>query len=167
MATLTLDAEKAQIMDRLMGDMKRAAELGLVPQDGARISQRGEFIIEPSNVEEDENRKMRNYRHKDYGTSGKMLHAWPEGEEAPVTLVVYNAAEERNAIALGWSAEPVHGPGGRLGVEAPVVEDAPVVVRELAAPGKRQPFEQEAKVEAVEPSTAAPKKRGPKSKKVQ
>lgn len=138
-------AEKSnqEILDGLMRDLKRAAELGLLPADGAKISPRGEFIVKPSNIEDEENEKMRRYRHKEYP---KHLHGWgvdetnPEAGEGPLFVEVLSKEEEDNAIAAGWSPVPLHGPKGKLdGSEgaAPVVEEekpkAPA--RSFAPPG--------------------------------
>lgn len=150
MASVLNDVDKAQIQAQVRDEV-RAAVLGLVPEKDGTVSERGEYIIEPSNIEELENKKMRGYRYVEYGTSGKMLHAWPEGSPEPTALIVYNRAEEEKAVALGWSVDPVHGPGGKLGVAAsePV---APTVVRDFAAPGQPQPFEQPADEDADAPA---------------
>lgn len=128
------DIQDADVLDGLKDLLGRAALLGLIPEKGAQISARGEFIVEPSNIEKLEEKKMRGYRPKNYP---KAMHAWPEGEAEPQMLVVKNAAEEQNAIAVGWSPEPVHGPGGRLiaGVAEP--EPEPEEVRTFAAPGAK------------------------------
>lgn len=138
-----LPADQQKFMDGLMKDLARAAELGLIPQEGAKISARGEFIVNPSNIEEDEDKKMRGYRHRDFP---KTMHAWgPDpvtGIEGPLSLEVKNRAEEENAVSAGWSVESVHGPAGRLqGGEAvaPAEEVAPV--RTFAPPGQFQPHE--------------------------
>lgn len=133
------DIANAAIMDRLMKDLQRAAALGLIPQDGAKISAQGEFIIDPSNIEDDENKKMRSYRHKAYPST---VHAWPEGHAEPISLVVKNRAEEEAAVAQGWSVDPVAGPGGRLeNGKAPAEPDEEPEVRSFAPPGQVQPFE--------------------------
>jgi len=154
----TDDISNAKLMDGIMKNLKRAAELGLIPQDGAKISARGEFIVDPSNIEDDENKRMRGYRHKNFP---KVLHAWPEGREEPVELEVRGPAEEANAIAAGWSVDPVHGPGGRLQAgKAPEPEPEPVV-RTFAPPGQPQPFEQaSAAAPAVKPAATPAAKRG-------
>ena len=128
----------AALLSRATADIKRLMLLGLIPEDGAKISARGEFIVDPSNVESDENKKMRSYRYKEFP---KTLHAWPDGEAEPLTLSVQNRDEEQKAVALGWSVMPLHGPSGRLenGVAKPV--EAVEEVREFAPPGQRQPFD--------------------------
>ena len=162
-------AQKQDLMGKLMRDLNRAAALGLLPQDGARISARGEFIIEPTNIEAEENKKMRGYRQQEFP---KALHGWgvdpnaPEAGEGPLELVVKNRAEEANALAVGWSLEPVVGPAGRLGVpKSADPEPEPEVIRTFAAPGQFQP--QDTTKDPVITSTAAPKKRGRKPKQVQ
>lgn len=144
----------AALLSRVHADLKRMAMLGLLPEDGAKISARGEFIVDPSNVENDENKKMRSYRYKEFP---KTLHAWPEGEAEPLTLGVKNRDEEQKAVALGWSVDPLHGPAGRLenGV-AKVVEEVEEV-REFAPPGQRQPFEAAPDAAAAKPKAAKPK----------
>ena len=136
---------KQEVLDGLMRDLKRAAELGLLPREGASISVRGEFIVNPSNIEDAENAKMRRYRHKEYP---KHLHGWgvneqnPEAGDGPLFVEVRNAAEEEAAIAAGWSPDPVHGPKGRLtGNEAAEANEVDEVAdddkapRVFAAPG--------------------------------
>lgn len=133
------DIKDADILDGLKQLMGRAATLGLIPEDGAKISSRGEFIIEPSNIENDENKKMRSYRPKEYP---KTLHAWPDGAEEPITVSVRNRAEEDAAVAQGWSVQPLHGPAGRLDGDGKAQEPEPEPeVREFAPPGQPQPFE--------------------------
>jgi hypothetical protein len=157
-------AQKDDLMGKLMRDMQRAAMLGLIPAEGAKISARGEFIIEPSNIEADEDKKMRGYRHKDYGKSGKMLHGWPEGAEEPVALVVYNAIEEERAVAAGWSVTPLHGPAGRLdAIEEPEVEAVIAAPRTFAPPGAKQPFDDPSEVKT--PKADKPKTKGRAARK--
>ena len=128
----------AALLSRVKADLKRLALLGLLPEDGAKISERGEFIVDPSNVENDENKKMRSYRYIEFP---KTLHAWPDGDPSPVTLSVRNRDEEQKAVALGWSVDPLHGPGGRLENGVAKVADEVTEVREFAPPGQKQPFE--------------------------
>lgn len=128
----------AALLTRVHADLKRMAMLGLLPEDGAKISARGEFIVDPSNVENDENKKMRSYRYKEFP---KTLHAWPEGEAEPLTLSVKNRDEEQKAVALGWSVDPLHGPAGRLVNGVAAAAEEVEEVREFAPPGQRQPFE--------------------------
>lgn len=146
---LTKD-QKDQLMGRILRDLQRAATLGLIPKDGAKISERGEFIVDPSNIEEDENKKMRTYRHKAFPCA---VYGWgvnpnrfvPEGEqpiEEQLDLVVRNRAEFDRAIAAGWSADPIAGPGGRIAAGKTEAEpEAVTEVREFAPPGAPQPFE--------------------------
>lgn len=145
----------AALLSRVTADIKRLALLGLIPEEGAKISARGEFIVDPSNVENDENKKMRSYRHKEFP---KTLHAaHPDNPDEPITLTVRNRAEEEQAVALGWSVDPLHGPGGRLdGGKAVVAEDVNEV-REFAPPGQRQPFEAPADVPAPKAKKAKAK----------
>lgn len=159
------ELDEKQLMGRLMADLKRAGELGLLPADGASISQRGDFIVSPSNVDEIEERKrVRQYR--EYGTSGKTLHAWGKdpitGIDGPLDLVVKNQAEEANAVALGWSPEPVHGPGGKLiaGAAVQPIEDV-TTVREFAAPGQVQPDSQAVQTGTTEKAKAPAKVAAP------
>lgn len=176
-----------EILDGLMRDLKRAAQLGLIPADGANISARGEFIVKPSNIEDQENEKMRRYRHQEYP---KHLHGWgvdeanPEAGEGPLFVEVLNKEEEANALAVGWSLEPLHGPKGKLdGSEA---EEAAAVeapkpkgpVRTFAAPGAlsgragkaaaKAPKAESASGEAnsaPNPGTATPKQPKPATRK--
>ena len=136
------EIEDAKLLSRVMSDMKRLALLGLLPEEGAKISARGEFIVGQSNVEEAEDKKMRSYRHKEYGVSGKMLHAWPEGQPDALMLVVKNRDEEENALAAGWSLDPVHGPGGRLVNGAAVEAEAEVVEHQVVVADCRTAWNQ-------------------------
>lgn len=157
------DLHKAleKVVDGIIQDPIRAAQLGIIPNGDNKVSKRGQFIVDPSNIEDAENKKMRGYRYKDFGTSGKTLYGWSEG--GPVDLVVYNRAEEEKALAAGWSLDPVHGPVGKLDAAPVAVEETRTEVREFAAPGAAQPFEQEA-----DDADAAPvkvrRKPGPKPK---
>lgn len=141
------DKSTQELLDGLMRDAKRAAELGLIPQSGAKISGRGDFIVHPSNIEDDENAKMRGYRHKEYP---KHLHGWgideTNLEAGPLFVEVRNKDEDQAALAAGWSLEPLHGPRGKLS-EVAVVEEAAAVeevtprgpVRTFAPPGALRP----------------------------
>lgn len=154
-----LPADQQKFMDGLMKDLARAAQLGLIPQEGAKISPRGEFIVNMSNIEEDEDKKMRGYRHKEYP---KDVHAWgPDpatGVEGPLSLTVRNRAEEDNAIAAGWSPDSVHGPAGRLeGGEVVVAAEEPVEIRTFAPPGQVQPHDAQPQTGSATPSAAAAK----------
>lgn len=155
-----IQINEKDLMGRLMADLKRAGELGLIPQEGAKISQRGEFIVDESNIEEDENKKMRGYRHKEYGSHGKTLHGWDDEKDEPVTLSVKNPQEEAKALELGWSLTPLYGPAGRLDATgAPVAEEVVKEVREFAPPGQKQPFDAPAKQpESDEPKRGRRKK---------
>lgn len=141
------------LLNRVKADIQRLALLGLIPEDGAKISARGEFIVDPSNVENDENKKMRSYRHKEFP---KTLHAaHPDDADVPLTLTVRNREEETQALALGWSVDPLHGPSGRLeGGKAVAVEEVKEV-REFAAPGQPQPFEAASAAPAKTPKAPA------------
>lgn len=146
-----------KMVDGIIADPIRAAQLGIVPQGNNTISKRGDFIVNESNIEEAENKKMRGYRHREYGKSGKALYFWHE-TKGPLELVVFNPAEEKAAAAKGWSATPVHGPSGRLNGEPVLDEPATKTVREFAAPGETQPFDQP---QAEKPARRKP---GPKPK---
>lgn len=147
------------IQNGIMRDPIRAAALGLIPEPGMKVSDRFQFIVNPSNVEEMEDKKMRSYRHKEYP---KMLHGWPEGEAEPVALIVKSRAEQDRALAAGWSETPLHGPAGRLDRSGEPVVEEPEVIRDFAPPGARQPFEEPAEVKTTKPVAA---KRGRKGKK--
>lgn len=161
---------ESEVIDGLNKLGARAMELGLIPDDGAKISKRGEFIVGESNVEEDENRKQRGYRHKSFP---KAVHAWgPDpvtGEEGPLQFIVNNAAELEKAIAVGWSVESVHGPAGRIvGGEVVLPSESETEVREIQAPGAVQPHTPSAQTGTKELTKAAPKvkttKAAPKKK---
>ena len=153
-------AQQTELMGRIMRDLQRAGRLGLLPKDGARVSVSGEYIIEPSNIEEDENKKMRGYRYKEFPRS---VYGWglnpnqPEAGEGPLDLRVRNRAELDNALAAGWSDTPLAGPSGKLDALGQPVEAEPDVdeVRTFAPPGQLQPHD-----DAV--ARVAPKKRGRK-----
>jgi len=140
------------IQNGIMRDPVRAAALGLIPEPGMKVSERFQFVVNPSNVEEIEDKKMRTYRHKEYP---KMVHGWPDGEEEPVALIVKNRAEEDKAVAAGWSVEPLHGPAGRLDRLGEPVAEEPEVIRDFAPPGARQPFEEPAEVKPKKAAQAA------------
>lgn len=124
---------ESEVIDGLNKLGARAAELGLLPENGANISARGKFIVAESNVEESENKKQRGYRYKPFP---KAVHAWNDETNEPLMLVVNNPAELEKALAVGWSIESVHGPAGRLvgGVAVDAPEEVPEV-REILAPG--------------------------------
>lgn len=174
MAEREISMEEAlkTIQNGIIRDPVRAAALGLIPAEGHNVSERFQFIINPSNVEELEDKKMRSYRPKDFGRSGKTLYGWgidpnhPELGDGPLDLVVYNKAEEEKALAAGWKAEPQHGPAGKLegGVAAPEAEPVKAV-REFAAPGQFQPFDHNAQQAAAPAATAKKAGRKPTTKK--
>ncbi len=97
-----------KLMDGLMRDIQRAAALGLIPEEGMTISKRGEFLIGGSNIDEMEDKKMRNYRYKAYP---KTLHKWGKDkhskEEGAQTLIVRDKAAHAEAEGDGWSEDPV------------------------------------------------------------
>lgn len=147
---------ESEVIDGLNKLGARAAELGLLPENGANISARGEFIIGESNVEEAENKKQRAYRHKPFP---KAVHAWgPDpvtGDDGPLQIIVNNPAELEKALAVGWSVESVHGPAGRLvgGVAVDAPEEV-AEVREILAPGVAP-----SDAPKVKKAKAAPKKK--------
>lgn len=149
------EQEITEVLDGLKALGGRAALLGLLPENGAKISQRGEFIIDGSNIEDDENKKMKTYRHVEFP---KTLHAWPEDQPEPLTLGVKNRAEQDAAEAVGWSEKPLHGPAGRLDGDGKVQEpEAEPEVREFAPPGQPQPFEAGSQTGTKAKSARAPK----------
>ena len=75
-----------------------AAILGLALEQGAKISRSGEFIIDPSNIEEAENKRMRSYRYKPFP---RHVHGW-DGDGNHVFKEVTNAAEFDAALKDGW-----------------------------------------------------------------
>jgi len=140
------------IQNGIMRDPVRAAALGLIPEKIGTVSERFQFIVNPSNIEEMEDKKKRGFKFREYP---KMVHGWPEGEEEPVALIVKNRAEEEKAVAAGWSVAPLHGPAGRLDrLDEPQAEE-PEVIRDFAPPGARQPFEEPAEVKPKKAAQAA------------
>lgn len=134
-----------KLLDGIMRDLQRAAALGLIPEDGAQISKSGEFIINGSNIDEIEDKKMRHYRHKDYpktlhrlgpdvDVDGKQRHTAED-------RVVGTKAEHLAALEDGWSEDPVLGANGQIlqaGGAGEVVmpdDDEPPV--KAAAPNRR------------------------------
>jgi len=93
-----LNAEQQTVMDGLAVSLERAAELGLIPTSGAKISRRGEFIVNPSNIEEDEDKRQRRYRYKPWP---KHVHGWDAAGE-PVSKEVADQAAFDAALADGW-----------------------------------------------------------------
>ena len=100
-----------ELMSGIVADIARAKALGLVPEEGSKVSRRGEFIVNPSNIDLDEEKKMRGYRPKPFPTSVRrwgvdLMNGQPGVEE----VVVEDAAALKAAEAAGWTTEWVTGP---------------------------------------------------------
>lgn len=96
-----MNKQQQDVFDGLMENLARAAELGLIPQKGASISKKGEFIVNPSTLEEAEDKKMRGYRYKAFP---KHVHGWNAAGE-PVSKEVADQHAFDAALADGWYAD--------------------------------------------------------------
>lgn len=98
------------LMNGIVKDIARAKALGLVPDENGKVSARGEFIVNPSSIEEDEDRKMRGYRPKPFP---KMVRRWGVtvmGQPGVESRTVDDQKELEAALAAGWTTERVTGP---------------------------------------------------------
>lgn len=122
----------SDVIDGIVKDINRARDLGLIPDGNGAVSKRGQFQIHPSNIEELENRKMRNYRYKPFP---KAVHRWgvdpvhPGQPPCQLDMDVKDAKELQAALEAGWSEDPV--------LEAPADFAEPVAVEVSIAPPKR------------------------------
>lgn len=106
----------------------RAAELEL--GDTSMVSKRGQFKVNPTNIEELEEKRMRGYRFKPFPMA---VHGWgidplnatkgdgTPSNEGPISIVVKTQAELEQALADGWSEVPLTGPAAG-GLKAPEYE---------------------------------------------
>lgn len=118
-------------MNGIVADIARAKALGLVPEDGSKVSRRGEFIVNPSNIELDEERKMRGYRPKPFPSSVRRWGVDPvTGQPGVEEVVVEDQAALTSAIEAGWTQDWMTGP--------PVVEGGDGVSVEIPAPRRRR-----------------------------
>lgn len=100
-----------ELMSGIMSDIKRAAALGLIPEEGAKVSRRGEFIVNPSNIDDAEDRRMRGYRPIPFP---KAVRRWGvdavTGQPGVEETVVADQAALNVALQAGWTTEAVNGP---------------------------------------------------------
>lgn len=119
-------------MNGIVADIARAKALGLVPEDGSKVSRRGEFVVSPSNIELDEEKKMRGYRPKPFPTSVRRWGVDPTtGQPGVEEAVVEDKAALTAAIDAGWTEDWVTCP--------PVVDQAADGVDvEIPSPRRRR-----------------------------
>lgn len=125
------------LMDGIVQDVARAQALGLMPDKGNKVSRRGEFKVNPSSIDEDEDRKMRGYRPKPFP---KMVRRWgvdaQTGQPGVERTTVADQAALNVALQAGWTTETVTGPPAPV---VPVVEpEADGVDVEIPTPRRRR-----------------------------
>lgn len=124
------------LLDGMVKDMARARELGLVPDKDAKVSARGQFIVNPSSIDETEDRKMRGYRPKPWPTAVRRWGADPlTGLPGVEEKVVHDQVGLTSAEAEGWTEDWVTGPPAK----AAAVTDADVAGGyDMAVPAPRR-----------------------------
>lgn len=99
------------LMSGIVADIARAKALGLVPEEGSKVSRRGEFIVNPSNIDLDEEKKMRGYRPKPFPTAVRRWGTDPlTGQPGVEEMTVDDQAGLAAAVAAGWTEDWVSGP---------------------------------------------------------